>query len=122
MLLAVNGTLMRGLELNKNMLNVGASFIREDKTSPNYRLYSIDDKYPGMIYSDGGSSIHLEIWEISPQGLVEILEKEPPGLSIGYILLQNGERVLGALAESYILVGKKEITSFRGWRNYINSR
>ena len=31
-LLAVNGTLMRGLELNPNLLAVGATFVREDET------------------------------------------------------------------------------------------
>jgi hypothetical protein len=31
-LLAVNGTLMRGLELNANLLAVGASFVRQDET------------------------------------------------------------------------------------------
>ena len=29
-LLAVNGTLMRGLELNPNLTKVGAIFVRED--------------------------------------------------------------------------------------------
>ncbi len=37
-ILAVNGTLMRGLELNPNMLAAGAEFIREDRTVPVYRL------------------------------------------------------------------------------------
>ena len=32
--LAVNGTLMRGLELNPNMLAVGAEFVCEDRTVP----------------------------------------------------------------------------------------
>lgn len=31
-LLAVNGTLMRGLKLNGNMLVAGATFVREAKT------------------------------------------------------------------------------------------
>ena len=38
-LLAVNGTLMRGLELNPNMLAVGATFVREDETDACYRLW-----------------------------------------------------------------------------------
>ena len=42
-LLAVNGTLMRGLELNPNLLAVGATFVREDQTDACYRLWSIDD-------------------------------------------------------------------------------
>ena len=47
--LAVNGTLMRGLELNPNLLNVNAIFERDAKTEPAYRLWTIDDKYTAMI-------------------------------------------------------------------------
>ena len=47
--LAVNGTLMRGLELEKNLLNVNAKFVREAKTKKCYRLWSIRDKNPAMI-------------------------------------------------------------------------
>ena len=48
-LLAVNGTLMRGLELNPNLTNVGGKFIREEKTDKHYRLWSINDVHPAMI-------------------------------------------------------------------------
>lgn len=37
-MLAVNGTLMRGLELNANLLAVGARFLREARTAPIYAL------------------------------------------------------------------------------------
>jgi gamma-glutamylcyclotransferase (GGCT)/AIG2-like uncharacterized protein YtfP len=47
--LAVNGTLMLGLELNNNLLAVGATFVREATTEPTYRLWSIDDRYPAML-------------------------------------------------------------------------
>ncbi len=45
---AVNGTLMRGLDLNTNLLKVGATFNREDKTDSQYRIWSIDDVRPAM--------------------------------------------------------------------------
>ena len=48
-LLAVNGTLMRGLELNPNLLAVGSSFVEETRTAPVYRLWSIDDRHPAMM-------------------------------------------------------------------------
>ena len=48
-LLAVNGTLMRGLELNPNLLAVGATFVREDETDACYRLWSIGDRHPAML-------------------------------------------------------------------------
>ena len=37
-LLAVNGTLMRGLELNPNMQKAGGIFVREGRTDAHYRL------------------------------------------------------------------------------------
>ena len=60
MLLAVNGTLMRGLELNGNLLRAGARFVREARTLPSYRLWSIGDVHPAMLRSSkGGSAIAL---------------------------------------------------------------
>ena len=44
--LAVNGTLMRGLELEKNLQNAGARFVREAITRNCYRLWSIRDIHP----------------------------------------------------------------------------
>ncbi|MEO7934376.1 MAG: gamma-glutamylcyclotransferase [Chthoniobacterales bacterium] len=117
--LAVNGTLMRGLELNPNMLAAGAVFVREDATVPAYRLYSIGDRHPGMVrVATGGVSVALEVWAVPPAGLADILLKEPPGLSIGKVLLQSGVEVLGVLAEPILCEGQREITEFGGWRAY----
>eukprot|EP01102_Stenamoeba_stenopodia_P018938 TRINITY_DN702_c0_g2_i5.p1 TRINITY_DN702_c0_g2~~TRINITY_DN702_c0_g2_i5.p1 ORF type:complete len:136 (-),score=31.54 TRINITY_DN702_c0_g2_i5:177-584(-) len=122
-LLGVNGTLMRGLGLNKNMHDAGAVFLREDKTAPVYRLWTVDDKYPGMLHVNSddktGASIDLEVWEVDAAGLVSILSKEPPGLSIGNVQLQDGTWIFGVLAEPYAVQNKREITSLGGWRNYI---
>jgi hypothetical protein len=121
--LAVNGTLMRGLELNPNMLAAGATFLREDKTEPAYRLWSIDDRHPAMLrVKDGGISVDLELWQVPPSGLAEILLKEPPGLSIGKVRLKNGEIVLGVLGEAILCEQGKEITKYGGWRNYISNQ
>ncbi|ADG77809.1 putative protein OS=Tsukamurella paurometabola (strain ATCC 8368 / DSM / CCUG 35730 /CIP 100753 / JCM 10117 / KCTC 9821 / NBRC 16120 / NCIMB 702349/ NCTC 13040) OX=521096 GN=Tpau_1178 PE=4 SV=1 [Tsukamurella paurometabola] len=38
LVLGVNGTLMRGLDLNRNLLDAGARFVRETRTAPIYRL------------------------------------------------------------------------------------
>ena len=118
--LAVNGTLMRGFALNRNLLDVGAEFITDTTTAPVYRLWSINDEYPAMLRDDqAGGQIGVEIWELTPRSLVEILKKEPPGLSIGWVELSGGQCVLGVLAEPYLCEGQKEITAFGGWRNYI---
>lgn len=118
--LAVNGTLMRGLELNANLLAVGATFVREAMTEPRYRLWSIDDRHPAMMrVATGGAAIALEIWDVPTTGLSEILLREPPGLCIGKVRLADGEEVLGVLGEAILCEGKREITQWGGWRAYI---
>jgi hypothetical protein len=119
-LLAVNGTLMRGLELNPNLLAVGATFVRETTTQPSYRLWSINDAHPGMIrVKTGGVAVAVEVWRISPGGLASVLQKEPPGLCIGKVILAGGDEVLGVLAEPILCDDQHEITQFGGWRAYM---
>lgn len=122
-LLAVNGTLMRGLELNPNLLAVGATFVREAATEACYRLWSIDDGYPAMIRSPkGGAAVAVEVWSVPPAGLAAILLREPPGLSIGKVKLADGSTMLGVIAEPIACEGQEEITRFGGWRAYIKSK
>jgi hypothetical protein len=122
-LLAVNGTLMRGLELNGNLVEAGATFVREARTAPAYRLWSIDDRHPAMIRVDAGSAagaaIALEVWSVPPAGLATILMKEPPGLCIGKVRLEDGSETLGVLGEPALCAGKREITAYGGWRAYV---
>lgn len=117
--LAVNGTLMRGLALNPNLLNVGATFDCETHTEPAYRLWTIDDKYPAMIrVAAGGAAIAVEVWDVPLAGLGVILMQEPPGLAIGKVQLASGATVLGVIGEPLTVVGKPEITQYGGWRAY----
>ena len=121
-LLAVNGTLMRGLELNPNMLAVGATFVREDKTEACYRVWSIDDRHPAMLRTPGeGAAVAVEVWDVPLQGLAKVLQSEPPGLCIGKVKLADGSIVLGVLGEPYLCEGRREITEYGGWRAYIAS-
>jgi len=119
-LLAVNGTLMRGLALNPNLVAAGATFVREDVTAPCYCLWSIGDHHPAMIRTTGpGSRVALEVWEIPVEGLAQVLLNEPPGLTIGKVLLDDGAVVLGVLGEPFLCEGQREITAFGGWRAYV---
>jgi gamma-glutamylcyclotransferase (GGCT)/AIG2-like uncharacterized protein YtfP len=121
--LAVNGTLMRGLELNTNMLDAGAAFVRETTTAPVYRLWSINDRHPAMIrVPSGGAAVAVEVWAVPPEGLAQILLREPPGLCIGKVTLADGEEVLGVVGEPCLVEGQREITSYGGWRAYAGTR
>lgn len=124
-LLAVNGTLMRGLELNPNLLAAGATFVREAATEPAYRLWSIRDRHPAMLRVGPGepaASIAVEVWSVPKAGLADLLLQEPPGLSIGKVRLSDGAEVLGVLGEPILCRDQLEITAYRGWRAYIAQR
>ena len=121
-LLAVNGTLMRGLELNANLVEAGATFVRETRTAPVYRLWSIDDRHPAMIRFETGAAIAVEVWSVPSEGLATILLGEPPGLCIGKVRLDDGTETLGVLGEPALCEGKREITSYGGWRAYVAAR
>jgi hypothetical protein len=119
-LLAVNGTLMRGLALNQNLTGVGASFVRDAATAASYRLWSIDDRHPAMLrVGEGGASIAVEIWSVPAAGLATVLLSEPPGLCIGKVMLSDGLETLGVLGEPVICEGQKDITASGGWRSYM---
>jgi hypothetical protein len=122
-LLAVNGTLMRGLKLNPNLLAADATFVRETRTEPAYRLWSIGDRHPAMVrVKDGGVAVAVEVWAVPAAGLAGILLQEPAGLSIGKVKLADGTEVLGVLGEPVLCEGQKEITGFGGWRAYLAAR
>src|SRR5215210_99559 len=124
-LLAVIGTLMRGLEHEPDLVNLGATFVREDRTEPAYRLYSINDIQPAMVRvppanATDGVSVAVEIWSVPADGVLPLLEKGTPGLAIGKVKLQNDTVVLGVIAEPALVVGMKDISSYNGsFRDYI---
>jgi gamma-glutamylcyclotransferase (GGCT)/AIG2-like uncharacterized protein YtfP len=121
--LAVNGTLMRGLKLNPNLLAIEAQFLRETQTEPAYRIWSIRDRHPAMLkVKEGGSAIAVEVWAVPASGLATLLMQEPPGLCIGKVRLADGEEVLGVLGEPFLCEGQVEITQHGGWRAYIEDK
>jgi gamma-glutamylcyclotransferase (GGCT)/AIG2-like uncharacterized protein YtfP len=123
--LAVNGGLMRGFEDNKNLLAVNATFVREARTEPAYRFYSIGDRHPAMLrVPEGGVAIAVEIWAIPLTGFAKVLQSEPPGLCIGKVRLEDGSEVLGVLGESILCEQHKdkEITEYGDWRAYTGNK
>ena len=122
-LLAVNGTLMRGLELNRNLVDAGASFVRETRTAPVYRLWSVEDRHPAMLrVHEGGAAVAVEVWSVPAAALATLLLAEPPGLSIGKVTLEDGSETLGVLGEPELCRGMRDITTYAGWRAYIADR
>ena len=120
-LLFVNGTLMRGLALNKNL--DGAEFVEEAQTAPMYRIHSIGDVHPGMyLVPEGGVSIAGEIYRVPDDVWHRVEAGEPPGLYRGPVTLEDGRVVPGILFPAELARAHRDISEHGGWRAYWATR
>jgi gamma-glutamylcyclotransferase (GGCT)/AIG2-like uncharacterized protein YtfP len=120
-LLFVNGTLMRGLALNKNL--DGAEFVEEAQTAPMYRIHSIGDVHPGMyLVPEGGVSVAGEIYRVPDDVWHRVEAGEPPGLYRGPVTLEDGRVVPGILFPAELARAHRDISGHGGWRAYWATR
>ena len=116
--LFVNGTLMRGLALHGNL--DGAEFLEETRTAPVYRVYSIDDRHPGMFeIAEGGVSVPGELYRVPADVWARVEAGEPPNLYKGPVRLADGRVVDGILYPRELAEGRhRDISEHGGWRAY----
>ena len=120
--LFVNGTLMRGLALNKNL--DGAEFLGEFITKPCYRLYSIDDIHPGMFeVAEGGVAVAGEMYRMSDEIWRRVEAGEPPHLYCGPVKLDDSRTVDGILFPQDVAEqNHTDISEHGDWRKYMASK
>ena len=120
--LFVNGTLMRGLALHGNL--AGAEFLGAARTAPIYRLYSIDDRHPGMFeVAEGGVAVAGEIYRV-PDEVWRRVEAGEPATSIA---ARSGSPTGARCRASSIRASlpkarHRDISDYGDWRAYIAAR
>jgi allophanate hydrolase len=122
--LAVVGAHLRGQPLNRQLLDLGATFLEQTRTSPDYRLFALahtEPPKPGMIRAETGAAIEVEIWQLEAAPFGMFVAAVPPPLVIGNVRLATGDWVKGFLCEEIGLAGARDITDFGGWRPYLAS-
>lgn len=122
--IAVVGAHMSGLPLNKELTSRGARFLFAAKTTPSYRFYSLAGGppfRPGLIRDDTGAAISLEVWALPTQNFGAFIEGVPAPLGIGTLELNDGTQVKGFICECHGVKDAREITSYGGWRAYLES-
>jgi allophanate hydrolase len=119
---AMVGAHMSGLPLNHEVTSRGGRFLYAGKTAPDYRFYALaggPPKRPGLVRTQDGASIALEVWALPLSRFGEFMAGIPSPLGIGTIALDSGETVKGFLCESAGLEGAEDITAYGGWRNFL---
>lgn len=123
---AVCGAHMRGLPLNYQLVELDAEFIKETSTAKGYRLYEVPEKIPprpGMIRDMSCDiSLELEVWRMPLENFGAFMIQIASPLCIGSVILEDESVVYGFLCESEYIKEATEISSFGGWRAYLENK
>jgi allophanate hydrolase len=120
--IAVVGAHLAGLPLNKELVALGGTFLREVSTTPDYALYALPGTTPpkpGLLRVADGTSIAAEIWALDPRGFGEFVSRIPSPLGIGTLSFTDGTTAKGFLVEAEATKGAEDISSYGGWRAYL---
>lgn len=121
--LAVVGAHLRGLPLHPQLTELNARFVRSARTAPCYKLIALPNTTPpkpGMMrVKEGGASIELEVYGLSPAAFGGFVAKIPAPLGIGTVALEDGSEVKCFLCEATAVEGARDITEFGGWRGFL---
>jgi allophanate hydrolase len=124
--IAVVGAHLSGQPLNHQLTMLDGRFVRATRTAPVYRLYALPNTTPakpGLARVDSdGVAIEIEVWALSGEAFGTFVATVPPPLCIGSLALADGTRVSGFLCEGYALTGATDISTFGGWRAYLQSK
>jgi len=122
--LAVVGAHLSGLPLNRELTALGGVFVREAKTSADYRLYALPNTTPpkpGLLRvgAGEGAKINVEIWSLTPAAFGAFVAAIPSPLGVGALAFDDGTSAKGFLVEAEAVKGAQDVSAFGGWRAYV---
>jgi allophanate hydrolase len=123
--LVVCGAHLDGLALNWQLRERGARLLERTTTAAAYRFYALSGGppyRPGLVRSEQGAAIEVEVWSLPAGEFGSFVEGIPRPLCIGKVELADGRLLSGFLCEPNGLEGAEEITSLGGWRVYLDMR
>lgn len=124
---AVVGAHLSGMPLNHQLTERGGRLLEAAQTSADYRLFALADTVPpkpGLLRGapHSGQPIAVELWELPMEHYGSFVSLIPAPLGIGTLTLLDGRQVQGFVCEPLALQGALDVTSWGGWRAYLQSR
>ena len=119
---AVCGAHLSGLPLNHQLTDRGGRLLLATRSAAKYRLYALPGagvRRPGMVRSEAGSAIELEVWALPAATFGTFVAGIPAPLGIGAVELESGHAVQGFVCENYAVSDAEDITHYGGWRRYL---
>lgn len=119
------GAHLSGMPLNGQLTERGGVLLEATETAPCYRLYALANTTPpkpGLIKSDDGAAIQIELWQLPVSEFGSFVGLIPPPLGIGSLETADGRLVKGFICEGWAIDDATDITALGGWRAYIAQR
>ncbi|WP_424934554.1 allophanate hydrolase-related protein [Amaricoccus macauensis] len=125
--LVVVGAHLSGMPLNGELADLGGQLLRKTKTAPVYRLFELPKTTPpkpGLLRvgETGGTAIDVELWGLSPAAFGTFVANIPAPLGIGTLFLEDGTEAKGFLCEELATRDAEDVSSFGGWRAWMQIR
>jgi len=124
--IAVVGAHLSGMPLNGQLTGLDARLSAATATAAHYRLYALPGTTPpkpGLVrVKQGGHRIAVEVWDMPSENAGAFLALIPAPLGLGKIELTDGRWVHGFVCEAQAVAGAEDISSFGGWRAWLDSR
>ena len=119
------GAHLTGQPLHSQVVERNARLVRTSTTAAGYSFYALSTTTPakpGLVFDGhGAGGIEVEIWEMDAAAFGSFVALIPPPLGIGTLALADGTSVKGFLCEAHAVTTAKDITSFGGWRAWLQS-
>jgi gamma-glutamylaminecyclotransferase len=99
----------------------GATFLREVRTAPRYRIHSVADTHPAVYGVErDGVAVTGELYELTVAQHATLLAQEPPGLYEDDVLLEDGSTARAMLFPRAVVEdrGYADISWYGGWAAY----
>ena len=113
------GSALRGQPDHGNLGE--ATFVREAKTKPIYRLHSVEDQHPGIYeVGESGVAIEGEVYELTDEQHAHLIATEPPNLYEAPVQLDDGTSVSAMIYPRELIDDRQyaDISHHGGWAAY----
>jgi len=114
------GSALKGQPDHQNLQS--ATFVREAKTAPYYRLHAVKDGWHPGIYqtAENGISIPGEVYELTLEQYEYLVSTEPPDMYPEEVTLENGETAIAMLYPKALIEENNypDISEIGGWASY----
>lgn len=123
------GVHMAGLALNWQFTERAVRLVRQTRTAPAYRLYSLTGTKPtrpGLVHvgAEQGQAIEVEVWEMDSAHVGSFLALVGAPLALGTVELTDGSSERGFVCEPRGVAagsGALDISAHGGWRGFLAS-